>query len=51
MSVFQRVRRRRPANKHGELGTMDATSTKFCECVVKATADLVLEDVESRVFA
>jgi uncharacterized protein len=39
-----------PANKHGELGTMDATSTKFCDCVVKATTDIVLERFESQVF-
>jgi uncharacterized protein len=38
-----------PANKHGELGTMDAATTKFCECMVKATADIVLQQLETRV--
>ncbi len=40
-----------PANKHAELGTMNATSTKYCECVVKATTDLVMERFETQVFA
>jgi radical SAM protein with 4Fe4S-binding SPASM domain len=40
-----------PANKLGELGTMDATVTRFCECTVMGAADLVLSLVDEQVLA
>ena len=40
-----------PANKLGELGTMDASVTRFCECTVMGTADLVLSLVDEQVLS
>ncbi len=39
-----------PANKLAELGTMDATVTRYCECVVMGPADLVLSLVDQQVL-
>jgi uncharacterized protein len=40
-----------PANKLGELRTMDATVTRYCECTVMAPADLVLSQVDEQVLS
>ena len=40
-----------PANKLGELGTMDTTVTRYCECAVMGAADLVLSLVDEQVLS
>jgi uncharacterized protein len=40
-----------PANKLGELGTMDGTATQYCECAVMGPADLVLSQVDEQILS